>query len=126
MLRDDQLAYRINEMLQGSTFHFDEHQAVFTYLLGFYEDGNEPSASSFLNYLSDQKLRRVVTNIEMMPLNAEISEGELEDYVKQVLKQHKMLKIKEKENDQKAAERENDLAKALHLANEIIQLRKTL
>jgi DNA primase len=126
MLRDDQLAYRINEMLQGSTFHFDEHQAVFTYLLGYYEDGNEPSASSFLNYLSDEKLRRVVTNIEMMPLNAEISEGELEDYVKQVLKQHKMLKIKEKENDQKAAERENDLAKALHLANEIIQLRKTL
>ena len=126
MLRDDQLAYRINEMLQGSTFHFDEHQAVFTYLLGYYEDGNEPSASSFLNYLSDEKLRRVVTNIEMMPLNAEISEGELEDYVKQVLKQHKMLKIKEKENDQKAAERENDLAKALLLANEIIQLRKTL
>jgi DNA primase len=126
MLRDDQLAFRINEMLQGSTFHFDEHQAVFTYLLGYYEDGNEPSASSFLNYLPDEKLRRVVTNIEMMPLNAEISEGELEDYVKQVLKQHKMLKIKEKENDQKAAERENDLAKALHLANEIIQLRKTL
>ncbi|MED1205106.1 DNA primase [Heyndrickxia acidicola] len=126
MLRDDQLAFKINDMLQGSTFHYDEHQAVFTYLLGYYEDGNEPSASSFLNYLPDEKLRRVVTNIEMMSLNLEISEGELEDYVKQVLKQHKMLKIKEKENDQKAAERENDLARALHLANEIIQLRKTL
>ncbi|MBS4194711.1 DNA primase [Lederbergia citri] len=126
MLRDEDLAYRIMEMLGDTTFHIDEHQAILTYLFGYYEEGNRPDPSLFLNYLPDKKLRTIVSEIEMLAINDEYSEKELEDYVSYVLKQPKLLMIKEKQAEQKAAERKNDFAKALEIAKEIIELKKSL
>ena len=78
-------------------FHFDEHQAILTYLLGYYGEGNQADPSMFLNYLPDKKLRTIVTEIEMIAMNSEYSERELRDYVNHVLKQPKLLMIKEKQ-----------------------------
>ncbi|PTY80320.1 DNA primase [Heyndrickxia sporothermodurans] len=126
MLQDADVAFKIKELLNGIILYYDEHQAILTYLLGFYEEGNEPDTSKFLLILPDEKLRGIVTELEMMPLNSEVTDREIEDYVYQVLKHQKMLKIKEKENLQKKAEQENDREKALSLAVEILQLRKSL
>ncbi|MBT2685727.1 DNA primase [Bacillus sp. ISL-37] len=126
MMRDADVAYKVQEMLAGSTLNIDEHQAIITYLFAYYEKGHEPDPSAFLNYLQDNKLKRVVADIEMMPLNEEISDQELSDYIKQVLNYQKMLKIKEKMAEQKQAERQNDFLRAAAIATEIIQLRKTL
>jgi DNA primase len=126
MMRDADVAYKVQEMLAGSTLNIDEHQAIITYLFSYYEKGHEPDPSAFLNYLQDNKLKRVVADIEMMPLNEEISDQELSDYIKQVLNYQKMLKIKEKMAEQKQAERQNDFLRAAAIATEIIQLRKTL
>ena len=49
-------------------------------------------------------MRRIIVEIEMMPINDEISEQELMDYINQVLNYKKMLKIKEKEDELKEAE----------------------
>jgi DNA primase len=68
----------------------------------------------------------MVANIEMMSINDELSSQELTDYIKQVLNYQKLLKIKEKEVEQKEAERQSDLGKAAAIAMEIIQLRKSL
>ena len=35
MLQEEELAYRIMDMLGDIPFHFDEHQAILTYLLGY-------------------------------------------------------------------------------------------
>lgn len=126
MLKSSEVAYKVQDLLQGSSFNIDEHQAIFTYLLGFYEEGNPSDTSLFLNYLTDDKLRRIVTNIEMMLLSDELSEKELSDYIKQVLNYQKMLKIKEKEAEEKEAERQKDFLKAATIAMEIIQLRRSL
>ncbi|QQZ10835.1 DNA primase [Heyndrickxia vini] len=126
MLQDADVAFKIKDLLNGIILYYDEHQAILTYLLGFYEDGNEPDTSKFLLILPDEQLRGIVTELEMMPLNSEVTDREIEDYVYQVLKHQKMLKIKEKENLQKKAEQENDWKKALSLAVEILQLRKSL
>ncbi|GIN85454.1 DNA primase [Heyndrickxia sporothermodurans] len=126
MLQNAELAFKIKDLLNGIILYYDEHQAILTYLLGYYEEGNEPNTSKFLLHLPDDKLRRIVTELEMMPINNEVSDKEIEDYVNQVLKHQKMLKIKEKENLQKKAEQQNDLKKAMSLAMEIIQLRKSL
>jgi DNA primase len=126
MMRDADVTYKVQEMLAGSMMNIDEHQAIITYLFAYYEKGHDPDPSAFLNYLQDNKLKRVVADIEMMPLNEEISEQELSDYIKQVLNYQKMLKIKEKMAEQKQAERQNDILRAAAIATEIIQLRKTL
>jgi DNA primase len=126
MLKDSELAYKVQEMLQGNTFNIDEHQAIITYLLGFYEKGHEPDLNGFLNYLPDNKLKRVVADIGMIPLNEELVEHELTDYIKHVLNYQKMLKIKNKQAEQKEAERQSDYLRAAAIAMEIIQLRKSL
>ncbi|KKK33166.1 DNA primase [Mesobacillus campisalis] len=126
MLKDSELAYKVQEMLQGNTFNVDEHQAIITYLLGFYEKGHEPDLNGFLNYLPDNKLKSVVADIGMIPLNEELVEHELTDYIKQVLNYQKMLKIKNKQAEQKEAEKQSDHMRAAAIAMEIIQLRKSL
>lgn len=126
MLTNSELAFKIQDRLQGNTFNVDEHQAIITYLLGYYEEGNPPDTSAFINYIDDQKLKRIVADIEMMSINDELSELELTDYIKQVFNYQKMLKIKEKLLQQKEAERKSDFATAALIAMEIIQLRKSL
>ncbi|MDQ0213906.1 DNA primase [Oikeobacillus pervagus] len=125
MLKDGDIAYKVRELLNGETFNLDEHQAIFTYLLGYYEKGNEANSSDFINEIPDVNLRQVVTNIEMMVINDEISDQELSDYIKEVLKHQKVLKIKEKMKEEKEAERQKDYAKAAKIAMEILQIRKT-
>ena len=126
MLKNRDVAYRVQELMQGNTFNIDEHQAIITYLFGFYEDHDDPDPSLFLTYIQDDKLRRLVANIEMMAVNEEISDQELTDYIKQVLNYQKLLKIKEKEVEQKEAERQGEFARAAAIGIEIIQLRKSL
>ncbi|WP_064091461.1 DNA primase [Rossellomorea aquimaris] len=126
MLKDSNVAYKIQEWLAGKNLNIDEHQAIITYLFGYYEEGLPPNASAFIGYLPDERLRRIVTEIEMMSLSEESTEQELLDYVKQVLKHQKMLKIKEKETERKEAERHKDYRKEAQIAMEIVQLRKSL
>jgi DNA primase len=126
MLKNRDVAYRVQELMQGNTFNIDEHQAIITYLFGFYEDHEDPDPSLFLTYIQDDKLRRLVANIEMMAVNEELTDQELTDYIKQVLNYQKLLKIKEKEAEEKEAERQKDYKKAAEIAMEIIQLRKSL
>ncbi|MBA9025464.1 DNA primase [Peribacillus huizhouensis] len=126
MLKSREVTAKIQALLGTTVFHVDEHQAIITYLYAFYEDGHEPDASFFLTYLPDQNLRRIVSEIEMMPVNEEVTDKELTDYLNQVLKYEKMLMIKEKEAERKEAERRSDYLKAAEIGMEIIQLRKLL
>jgi len=126
MLNNRDIAYRIQELLSVDSFNVDEHQAIITYLLGFYEDHHTPDTSSFLTHVQDENLRRIIAEIEMMPINDDPSNQELTDYIKQVLNYKKLLKIKEKELEQKEAEQQKEFIKAAMIANEINQLRKSL
>ncbi len=111
MLKNQDVAYKVQDLMQGNSFNIDEHQAIITYLLGFYEDHIEPDTSAFLTYIQDDNLRRMIADIEMMPINDELSNKELTDYIKQVLNYQKLLKIKEKEVEEKEAERQRDYSK---------------
>jgi DNA primase len=126
MIRNSEVAYKVQDLLNGNTFNVDEYQAIFTYLIGYYEEGNLPDPSSFLNYINDEKLKRIVAEIEMMSINAELTPGELNDYLKQVFNYPKMLKIKEKNAEKVEAEKQKDFVKAATIAMEIIQLQKSL
>ncbi|MBP2241657.1 DNA primase [Cytobacillus eiseniae] len=126
MLRSSDIAFKVQELLAGNTFNIDEHQAIITYLLGYYENGYSPDPSAFINFIHDEKIKRAVVDIEMMSVNEEIGEQELTDYMKQVFNYQKMLKIKEKKVEEKEAERQGDFVKAAKIAMEIMLLRKSL
>ena len=62
----------------------------------------------------------------MMSVNEEVTEKELTDCINQVLKYEKLLKIKEKQVEEKDAVRRSDYVTAAQIAMEIIKLRKLL
>ena len=126
MLKSADVTYKVQELLEGNTLNIDEHQAIITYLYGFYERNQVPDLNSFLNYLEDEKLRRIIVEIEMTQINDEISDQELMDYINQVLNYKKGLIIKEKEAELKEAGRQKDFEKAKVLWQEIQQIRKTM
>ncbi|MGE7605503.1 DNA primase [Peribacillus frigoritolerans] len=126
MLKSRDMTFKIQHLLGQTVFHVDEHQAIITYLYAFYEDGHEPDTSFFLTYLPDPNLRRIVSEIEMMSVNEEVSDKELTDCINQVLKYEKLLKIKEKQVEEKDAVRRSDYVTAAQIAMEIIKLRKML
>lgn len=126
MLKAADIAFKVQDVLNGNMFNIDEHQAIFTYLLGFYESGHAPDISAFIHFVNDEKLKTIIADIAMVTLNDEISEQEMSDYIKQVLNYQKMLKIKEKKAEAKEAERQNDVARAAAIGMEIIQLQKAL
>ncbi|MFJ7927907.1 DNA primase [Peribacillus sp. NPDC096622] len=126
MLKSRDTAFKIQQLLGQTVFHVDEHQAIITYLYAFYEDGHEPDTSFFLTYLPDPNLRRIVSEIEMMSVNEEVTDKELTDCINQVLKYEKLLKIKEKQVEEKDAVRRSDYVTAAQIAMEIIKLRKML
>ncbi|MCA1031782.1 DNA primase [Bacillus timonensis] len=125
MLRNKDIVIKVQDALQGN-FNIEEHRAIITYLYAFYEEGNEPDISAFINRLSDENLKRIVTDIAMMSLQDEILEPELSDYIKQVLKQQKLSMIREKEKDKQEAERQKDYVKAATIAMEILHMRRAL
>ncbi|MGE6375400.1 DNA primase [Peribacillus muralis] len=126
MLKSRDMSLKIQHLLGQTSFHVDEHQAIITYLYAFYEDGHEPDTSFFLTYLPDPNLRRIVSEIEMMSVNEEVTDKELTDCINQVLKYEKLLKIKEKQVEEKDAVRRSDYVTAAQIAMEIIKLRKML
>ncbi|MGD7044004.1 DNA primase [Jeotgalibacillus proteolyticus] len=126
MMANEDTAYTVQNLLSGKTMNKDEHQAIFTYLLAYYEEGHHSDAGAFVHMLPDRHLRAIATEINMMDINPEVGSDELNDYVAEVLKYQKLLKIKEKEVEEKEAERKNDFRKAAEIGMEIIQLRKAL
>ncbi|MBM7691791.1 DNA primase [Peribacillus deserti] len=126
MLKHKDIAFKIQDLMDGHFFNLDEHQEIITYLYAFYEEGHESDTSRFLSFLADVNLRKIVSDIEMMTINDEFSDQEIRDCVNQVLKYQKMLMIKEKEAERKKAELQKDHLKAAKIAMEIIQLTKLL
>ncbi|WP_080845015.1 DNA primase [Cytobacillus gottheilii] len=126
MMKDADIAFKVQSLLGGNTFNVDEHQAIFTYLLGYFESGHSPDTSAFIHFIDDDKLRKICAEIALVTINDELSEQELSDYIKQVLNYQKMLMIKEKKAEAKEAERQKDYNKAALIGMEIIQLQKSL
>lgn len=125
MLRSRDIALRVQESIQGS-FNIEVHNAIVTYLYAYYEEGNEPNISSFLQKIHDEKLQRIISEIAMININEEASDKELQDYINHVLNYKKMLIINEKELEKNEAERKRDFLKAATIAKEIIEMKKGL
>ena len=125
MLRNKDIAFKVQEEIQAE-FNIEEHRAIATYLYAFYEEGNEPNISSFLQRLQDERLLRAATDIAMQSISEETATVEISDYINQVLKHQKLSMIKEKESERQEAERQKDYVRAATIAMEIIQMRKVL
>lgn len=125
LLNDGNLFDRIRDEHQD-IFMRDEYVTIYVKLAGFYEQSGEPDFHRFAESLDDRELRKVVMEAAMLDRDPEFAEQEFSDCIHH-LKKHKIRRrIEEMLHESKEAEKMNDYTRALELAREIIQLRKSL
>src|SRR5699024_7079067 len=115
MLQNKYVAQKVQDEL-GANFNFDNHKVIATHLYGFYEAGNEPDVSSFLQWIHDASLQKIVTELGMVTLNETINEQEIDDYIATILRFSKRATIDHFIQKQKEAEQANDPIKAAQIA----------
>ncbi|MGX4669615.1 DNA primase [Cerasibacillus sp. JNUCC 74] len=126
MLQDVRIAERVQDKI-GAGFQLDAHKIIVTHLYAFYEEGNDPDVSLFLGRITEPGLQKIITEIAMLPLQEDISDKQLDDYIHMIIaNQTDKVTIKSLKEQQKLAEQQNDPIKAAQIAMQIIEIKKQL
>lgn len=125
MLNSKEVTEKVKTQYKG-LFYNQEHSEIIIHLYAYYEDGNEPNISKFMNYLPSKRLQDVVARIVNVPVAPDLTDQELKHYLDALNNYDKQQQIKEKEVDLKKAEREGDFVKAATILQQITQLRSSM
>ena len=125
LLNDGSLFDRFQEERRDVFIH-DDYSAIFVRLAGFYEKHGVPDFHRFAESLEDRELRKVVLEAAMTERDPEHAKEEIDDCVKHLEKYRIELSIQEKIHLSKEAEKIKNHTRALELARDIIQLRRSL
>ncbi|GAB3050934.1 DNA primase [Virgibacillus ainsalahensis] len=124
MLQDSYIAEKAQEEI-GAAFTMDEHKIIATHLYAFYEEGHPADVSLFIERLTDQKAKQLVVEIAMNPTLDDISDREINDYIRMIRAEtNDKSNIKTLKEQQKLAEQQNDPLKAAQIAMQIIEIQK--
>lgn len=124
MLQSEWVAERIQEEI-GANFEVDEHKIIVTHLYAFYEERNSPDISKFIENLSDDNLKKVVTEISMTSEIEEVSEEALSDYINIVKAESSDKNIIQTLKEKlRVAEQESDPLTAAKIAQEILEIKR--
>ncbi|MFD1066373.1 DNA primase [Oceanobacillus locisalsi] len=126
MLQDGYIAEKVQNEL-GAGFNLNDHKIVATYLYAFYEEGNSPDISLFMERLSDEHLKKQVIELAMSSDVQHSTEEEIDDYLRMIHREANQSQTqKNLREQQKKAEQENDPLEAARLAMELIELKKQI
>ncbi|MFD2046090.1 DNA primase [Ornithinibacillus salinisoli] len=124
MLQDRAITDKVQEEL-GASFNIDEHKIIATHLYAYYEEGHPVDVSMFVEKLTDDKLKQLVIEIAMLSVYEEISDTEINDYIRIIRSEsNDMTSIKQLKQEQRLAEQQKDPVKAAQIAMKIIEIKK--
>ncbi|ATO50731.1 DNA primase [Brevibacillus laterosporus] len=83
MLRDPEIALRVQQECNAD-FQVDEHSALAAYLYAYYAEGHPTDPGAFIHYVEDEKCKQLASGLAMMECRDDVSDKEIEDYIKQV------------------------------------------
>jgi len=124
-LLNDGLLFDRFQKEKRELFIHDDYKAIFVHLAGFYEQHGTPDYHRFAETLEDRDLRKIVLEAAITEQDSEHTTEEIEDCLKHLEKYRIELLIRDKMHESNEAEKGNDYTRALELAREIIQLRKS-
>lgn len=109
------------------SFSDQDHQVLFLLYDDYYHSHDHPSLQSFLDVLPDERLKSRASEIAWISLSDEISAGEIEDYIAIICDRQPLeIRLKEKKDELKQAERSGDKQKQQSLSFEIINIIKQM
>lgn len=126
MLLNEWVAERVQSEI-GANFRVDDHKIIVTHLYGFYEAGNAPDVSKFIENITDEHLKQLITEIVMLPEMEEVIDKALQDYIHIIKEQtDEQSTISELKERLKVAEQESDPLKAAQIGQQILEIRRKL
>lgn len=126
MLHNIDVVDRVMREGNMQLFVRDEYNAVFVRLIGFYEEFSHPDYQRFVELLDDNELRKIVMAAALMERDPDHAEEEVHDCLRQLKKYRIEMEISQKIHESKDAEKRYEYKRALELAQQIIQLKKSL
>ncbi|WP_430534360.1 DNA primase [Listeria rocourtiae] len=128
MLEDRDAFIQIRSMMQEQEieFYHDNYQALYTHLIGFYASGNDANPLALMDQLPNEASRNLVSELEMMVVNTEVTNEEYQDYIFSLRKAGIERDIKEKEQQLQIASQQGEIEVALELARTIMTMRANL
>lgn len=126
MLRDSAIIDKVQEEI-GVAFNMDAHKIIATHLYAFYEENHSAEVSYFIERLADQVIKNLVIEIAMIPIDHNISDKEINDYIRIIRAENSdMANIKVLKQEQRLAEQQQDSGKALQIGMQIIDIQRQL
>lgn len=122
MMNSIEVSKRVESEL-GEDFHVDDFAVLATKLYAYYQQGYKAEVDRFIAFLDDENLRKLATRIAMSDINENITEKELNDYIKKTKNYAIQQKIDKKRLEQLKAERNNEIKRSIKIGQEIIELR---
>jgi len=124
MLQDAFIAERVQQEL-GANFNIDIHKIIATHLYAFYEEGHTPDISLFVERIADNELQERITEIAMIEVPEDVSDEEINDYIRIIKAQHNdKLSVQTLKEQQRLALQQNDIKKAAQIGKKIIDIQK--
>ncbi|GEN31078.1 DNA primase [Cerasibacillus quisquiliarum] len=125
MLQDRTITDKVKEEL-GASFNIDQHKIIVTHLYAYYEEGNPPDISLFIEKLKDEKLKHLVAEITMTSPVYEVSDDEINDYIRIIREEYEDVSyINQLKREQKMAEQQNDPITAAKIGLKILEQQKS-
>ncbi|CAM3887556.1 DNA primase [Geobacillus stearothermophilus] len=124
MMRSRDVALVVQERI-GGRFNIEEHRALAAYIYAFYEEGHEADPGALISRIPGE-LQPLASELSLLLIADDVSEQELEDYIRHVLNRPKWLMLKVKEQEKTEAERRKDFLTAARIAKEMIEMKKML
>jgi DNA primase len=126
MLHQADIVDQIHQEHGLHVFIHDPYEAIFVNLIGFYDEFAQADTHRFLESLNDNELRKLVMEATMTERDPEHAREEVSDCLRQINMHRIKLQIQLKMHESKEAEKLQDMKRALEIAREIIDLKKSL
>src|SRR5690625_4277638 len=107
----------------GIDFNLDIHQVIVIHIYALLEDYETINVSQLYDKITDEKLMQTISDIALIPVNDDITEEEINDYIQTVYFQaNKQPELDKLKKELAEAEQAADTEKASAIALEIIRL----
>lgn len=117
----------LRELAPDFSFTDEAYQTIYLLYDGFRDQiGSVGHINQFLDQVTDPHLANKVSSIEMLDLQADLSEQEIEDLVRVNVRTILEIKLKQNQTDMVTAKRENNREQGMHLLQSVIQLKREL
>ena len=80
MLKHTHIIEKVQQKLNGR-FNAEEHKVILTHLYALYEEQREIDPNELLDKIQDQEIKKIVTELVITPINEEVSDQEINDYI---------------------------------------------